>query len=116
MSSPGPSHDSFAFDSQWDPFDDPSQPRTQAGKLTLCPLADWDSNRIYGEDPPSYIHYTIEWKVTVNNRAIMPKDTEQDVVLALADCWEHILKPKLESFLYKKKRPLRERRRELSGE
>ena len=53
------------------------------------------------------IHYSIEWKVTVNNRAIMPKDMEQDIVLALADYWEHFLEPKLQSFLRKKNRPLR---------
>lgn len=51
-------------------------------------LTDWDDERTYDEDPRSYtdIHYTIEWKVTVNNRA-MPKDTEQDVVLARAPYW-----------------------------
>jgi hypothetical protein len=46
-------------------------------------------------------------KVTVNNRAIMPKDTEQDIILAPADYWEHFLQPKLENFLRKKNRPLR---------
>jgi hypothetical protein len=109
MNSPSPSHDPFASDSYepWDPFEDvPSQQQTQASKLQLCQFADWDSERLYDEDPPQYIHYSVEWKVTVNNRAIMPKDTEQDVVLALADCWEHILKPKLENFLHKKNRPL----------
>ena len=37
----------------------------------------------------------------------MPKDAEQDVVLAPADYWEHFLEPKLENFLRKKNRPLR---------
>jgi hypothetical protein len=37
----------------------------------------------------------------------MPKDTEQDVVLAPSDYWEHFLEPKLETFLHKKNRPLR---------
>jgi hypothetical protein len=34
MSSPGPSHDPFAFDSyeQWDPYDDSSQQQAQANK------------------------------------------------------------------------------------
>jgi hypothetical protein len=109
MSSLDPSHDPFAFDSyeQWDPYDDSSQQQTQANKLKLCQLPDWDSERTYDEDPPSYIHYSIEWKVTVNNRAIMPKDTEQDVVLAPAAYWQHFLQPKLENLLRKKNRPVR---------
>jgi hypothetical protein len=37
----------------------------------------------------------------------MPKDTEQDIVLAPADYWEHFLEPKLENFLRKKNRPFR---------
>ena len=83
MSSPNPSHDSFAFDpyDQWDPYDDSSQRQTQTNELKFCQLPNWDSERTYNE---SYIHYSIEWKVTVNNRAIMPKDTGQDIVLAPA--------------------------------
>ncbi len=43
----------------------------------------------------------------MNNRAIMPKATEPEQVLAPADYWEHFLEPKLESFLFKKNRSLR---------
>lgn len=28
---------------------------------------------------PNYIHYSLGWKVTVNNRQIMSKDVEQDI-------------------------------------
>jgi hypothetical protein len=87
MSSPSPSHDPFAFDQyddQWDPYDYSSQ-HTQmnerTNELKFCQLSDWDSKKTYDE---SYIHYTIEWKMTANNRAIMLKDTEQDIVLAPA--------------------------------
>jgi hypothetical protein len=52
MDSPDPS-----FDSQWDPFENPSQEHIQADN-------GWD------------IQYLTKWKVTVNNRAIMPKVTE----------------------------------------
>jgi hypothetical protein len=74
MSSPNPSLDSYE---PWDPYDNPSQQQTQTNDLKLCQFPDWDSERTYDE---SYIRYSIEWKVTVNNRAIMPKDTEQDIV------------------------------------
>ena len=66
MSSPDPSHDSFAFDpydDQWDPYDDSSQRQTQADELKLCQLPNWDSERTYDDDPPVYIHYSIEWKL-----------------------------------------------------
>ena len=73
--------------------------QTQADELKLCQLPNWDSKRTYDDDPPVYIHYSIEWKVTVNNRAIMRPDTEQDIVLAPAAYWQHFLQPKLEDFL-----------------
>ncbi|PVH69212.1 hypothetical protein DL98DRAFT_661816 [Cadophora sp. DSE1049] len=82
MSSPVPSVNS------WDPFEDSSQEHTQADD-------GWD------------LQYTIEWKVAVNNRAIMPKVTEPELVLAPAGYWERSLKPKLEDFLRKKNRSLR---------
>ncbi|TVY71304.1 hypothetical protein LSUE1_G004473 [Lachnellula suecica] len=83
-----------------DPF---CQQRTQlpAEKLGFCPLSDWDEDNLYDEDPPSYIHYLIEWKVTVNNRMVS-KDTEPDVVIEPASYWRLILKPKLEKLLCKK--------------
>jgi hypothetical protein len=46
-------------------------------------------------------------RFTVNNRAIMPKDTEQDIVLAPAAYWQHSLELKLKNFLSKKNRPFR---------
>jgi hypothetical protein len=67
----------------------------------VCQLTDWDKEKAYNEDPLSYIHYTIEWKVTVNNRMVS-KDTEQDVVLAPSAYWGLFLKPKLEKLLCKK--------------
>jgi hypothetical protein len=80
MSSPVPSDDTDSYE-PWDPFEFSSQQNTQASKLELCQYANWSPKKTYDEDPLSYIHYSIEWKITVNNRAIMPKDTEQDLVL-----------------------------------
>jgi hypothetical protein len=45
--------------------------------------------------------------VTVNNRAIMPRDTEQDIVLAPAAYWQHFLQPKLENSVRKLNRSLK---------
>lgn len=40
----------------------------------------------------------MEWKVTVNNREVS-KETEPDLVLAPALCWQFVLKLKLERVL-----------------
>jgi hypothetical protein len=77
-----------SFHSQWDPFEDPSQENTQADN-------GWD------------IQYSVDWKVTVKNRAIMPKVTEPEQVLAPADYWERSLKPKLEAFVGTRDRSLK---------
>ena len=81
MSSPDPSLSDIDSYEQWDPYDNPSQQQTQTNDLKLCQFPDWDCKRIYDD---SYIHYSIEWKITLNNRAIMQPDTEQDIVLAPA--------------------------------
>jgi hypothetical protein len=44
---------------------------------------------------------------TLNNRAIMQPDTEQDIVLAPAAYWEHFLYHKSDDFCYKKNRLVR---------
>jgi hypothetical protein len=70
-------------------------------KPTLLQLADWDRERRYDEDPPMFLYYSIEWKVTVSNK-MRWKDTEQDLVLAPAAYWQVFLQPKLEEMLRKK--------------
>jgi hypothetical protein len=126
MSSPYPSQASFGFElyKQEDPFESSQiesrevvhramtadtekdacsqqQTQMQPEKHPFCQLTDWDKEKAYNEDPPSYINYIIERKVTVNNR-IMSKDTEQNVVLAPSAYWGLFLQPKLEKLLCKK--------------
>jgi hypothetical protein len=61
----------------------------------------WDEEKIYNEEPPSCIHYSIEWKVTINNKHIL-KDTKQNLILIPSFYWPLILQPKLEKLLRKK--------------
>ncbi|OZJ01562.1 hypothetical protein BZG36_05503 [Bifiguratus adelaidae] len=86
------------------PDEDPSasyRNQSQPDRLPLLRLADWDEEGTYDEHPPSCIHYSIEWKVTLNSR-VVAKDTEQDLVLAPSSHWQQFLKPKLEKLLCRK--------------
>ncbi|CAI7656173.1 unnamed protein product [Penicillium palitans] len=60
----------------------------------LLQLSEWEANRPDDELPVSFIRYTIEWKVKVNNRSIS-EDTEQDVALTPSAYWPLALRDKL---------------------
>lgn len=70
--------------------------------LRLLQLGEWEEDRLYNEDPPTSIHYALEWKVTHSeknkrNKKVASRDTEQDIVLAPAAYWTQILQPKVKS-------------------
>jgi hypothetical protein len=66
--------------------------------LRLLQLEEWEDGHLYNENPPTSIHYAVEWKVTHSeknkrNKKVVSRDTEQDVVLAPAAYWTQILQP-----------------------
>jgi hypothetical protein len=65
-------------------------------------LAEWDPDQRYDDQPPAYIHYALEWKMILNNRNVA-KQTEQNIVLAPSDFWDHTLLLKLERLVEKNK-------------
>lgn len=69
------------------------------GPLLFVPLANWNPNRLQ-YDKQRYIHYELEWKLTVNNRQVA-KQTEQDLVLAPGDFWNATLMSKLDELVRK---------------
>lgn len=50
-------------------------------KLELLEWIKWNDTKAYDERPPTCLHYSILWKVILNNNLIC-KETEQDLVLA----------------------------------
>ena len=80
-----------------------SQQQTQLRpkKLGFCQPTDWDEEKIYDEDPPSFIHYSIKWKVKLHKKEVS-NDIELDVVLAPTSYWRLVLQPKLEKLLCRK--------------
>jgi hypothetical protein len=78
--------------------------RPHAGKLELLNLDEWNENETYNEEPPTCLYYSIEWKVTLNNK-LLSKDTEPDLVIAPRFHWSLVLREKLEKLLQKKLPP-----------
>ncbi len=62
---------------------------------------EWSPDQTYGSNFPDCLRYSIEWKVTLNGKAIS-KDIEPEVLLAPGYYWLLDLQAQLEELLQKK--------------
>ncbi|KAJ3499242.1 hypothetical protein NLG97_g489 [Lecanicillium saksenae] len=63
----------------------------------------------YTDEPPEYICYTIDWKLSVNNRN-KGGETEQNIVITPDKFWTHVLSAKLQTAVEDVRQPLTEGR------
>jgi hypothetical protein len=70
-------------------------------RLALLQREQWDKDKTYDEGPPTCLHYSIEWRVTVNGNPL-PKDSEPNVALNPAAYWQETLKFRVERLLEQK--------------
>ncbi|POR39351.1 Hypothetical protein TPAR_09574 [Tolypocladium paradoxum] len=72
-----------------------SQLRPARKTLPFVPYADWVPGQSSDHQPPSCIHYVLEWKVTFNNRRVRMQ-TEEDLVVTPSDFWNEELSIKVQ--------------------
>ncbi|QSS67024.1 hypothetical protein I7I51_03237 [Histoplasma capsulatum] len=105
---PTPGHFGGTPSTQYSVSPSPHRILQEPDQLCFLPLAEWDEEGEYEEDPPRYICYTISWKIVLNRKTVC-RDTEQDLVVRPSDYWTKALKPKMESSLHVKRRNQRVR-------
>ena len=60
--------------------------RDGQGTPPLLQLAGWREDVAYDEHPPTFIHYSSEWKLTANSKRVA-RDTEPNLVLTPSAFW-----------------------------
>jgi len=48
-------------------------------RLTFIEEADWNPGKTYNEDPPTYLRYSIWWKVTVQREILNRRNVSSDM-------------------------------------
>ena len=69
-------------------------------KLRLLRPGEWDEEKDYNEQPPTCLHYTLEWCAVVNGKEVL-RDTEPDLVLNPAAFWHLSLQQRMQRMVGK---------------
>ncbi|KAK5309506.1 hypothetical protein LTR93_012213 [Exophiala xenobiotica] len=70
--------------------------------LAFMEEVDWNPEKTYNDIPPTCLHYSIEWKVTMKGSRSVLRDTEPDVVLAPGRYWQRYLRERVEDLVRQK--------------
>ncbi|KAL0930284.1 uncharacterized protein CTRU02_212490 [Colletotrichum truncatum] len=81
----------------------PSQLCPLPGALPFLNYHEWAPGQSYDEQPPRWMLYTMQWKLTLNNRKAV-EQTEQNLVVAPSDLWREILSLKIAEIVNSKKK------------
>ena len=76
--------------------------RNEASRMELRLLRprEWDEEKDYNERPPKCLHYIFEWCAVVNGKEVL-RDTEPDLVLNPAACWQLFLQQRMQTMVLK---------------
>lgn len=73
------------------------------GALPFLDYHRWASDQSYDEQPPRWLLYTMQWKLTLNSRKAM-EQTEQNLAIAPSDFWKEVLSFKVDGIVASKKK------------
>lgn len=79
-------------------------PQEPSDRLGFLPLDEWDESGEYDVQPPQYVYYIIEWKLSLNHKKV-GGETVKDLVVAPSDYWKTCLKKAVEDMLQTTKKP-----------
>ncbi|KAE9571015.1 hypothetical protein CGMCC3_g12947 [Colletotrichum fructicola] len=73
------------------------------GALPFLDYRRWAPGQSYDEQPSRLMLYTMQWKLTLNNRKAV-EQTEQNLVVAPSDFWKEVLASKIAEIVASKKK------------
>ncbi|KAJ5005564.1 hypothetical protein K4K57_011679 [Colletotrichum sp. SAR 10_99] len=73
------------------------------GALPFLDYSRWAPGQSYDEQPPRWMLYTMQWKLTLNSRKAV-EQTEQNLAISPNDFWKEVLSSKVDEIVASKKK------------